>query len=320
MHRLLFRDFGRLGMDAIFAGNLSKVYTGGKEALSDVSFSLKQGEVFGFLGPNGAGKTTMVKLLNGMLSPTNGACSVFGVDPAVEPEKMHGFAGVVTEHAQMYDHLSGLDNLIFYGMLFGLSRGESRKKAQALLERLDLSDTGGRKLSGYSTGMRQRLSLARALIHQPKILFLDEPTSGLDPESAQSVNQLIRGLAKEEGCTVFLCTHQLRYAQELCTSYGLIDEGRLLAAGTLDALRERVFSGLTVQVRADVFPRKLPFRMTGEGSAEIEVQSEDEVPALVRSIIEAGGNVYHVSSDKMSLEEIYFSLLEKSKGRKGAAK
>lgn len=233
-------------MEAVVLEHLSKTYPGGKEAVRQVSLALGEGEVFGFLGPNGAGKTTTVKLLNGMLTPTAGSCRVLGSDPAREPEKVHARSGVVTEHAQMYDNLTGLQNLMFYASIFGMAEGQARGRANELLRQLGLEDAKDQKLSAYSTGMRQRLSLARALIHRPEALFLDEPTSGLDPESAKNVNRLIRRLAKEEGITVFLCTHQLRYAQEICTRYGLMEEGRLLAMGTLEELRRQVCPTITL--------------------------------------------------------------------------
>jgi len=304
-------------MKAVIIENLSKIYTGGKKAVDDISFTLNQGEVFGFLGPNGAGKTTAVKLLNGMLSPTGGTCRVFDVDPSVKPEQVHQFSGVVTEHAQMYDNLTGLQNLIFYGTLFGVSAAESSSRALALLEQLDLTDAKDQKLDTYSTGMRQRLSLARAMIHHPKILFLDEPTSGLDPESVLSVNNMIKSLAENEGTTIFLCTHQLRYAQEICNSYGLIDDGVLLAVGSIEKLRSLVFSGMTVSIKADHFPKDMPMTKTGERRYEITVQSEEEIPAVVKRIVDGGGSVYHISARRLSLEEIYFTLLEKRTEKKG---
>ncbi|MCL2127808.1 MAG: ABC transporter ATP-binding protein [Treponema sp.] len=299
-------------MTAVTAEKLTKVYPGGKRALSGVDFSIEEGEIFGFLGPNGAGKTTAVKLLNGMLGVTEGSCRVFGVDPGSAPEKAHAVSGVVTEHAQMYNSLTGLENLVFFGTVFGMTAGESGKRALELLERLDLCGAKDQKLSEYSTGMRQKLSLARALIHRPKILFLDEPTSGLDPESALSVNGLIKSLAREKGTTVFLCTHQLRYAEEICTGYGLIDEGSMLAAGSIDELRSFVFSGMTVTVKADIYPQGLKTRKDGE-FARIDVDSQEDIPALVKRIVGEGGKVYHVTARGLSLEEIYFALIERRK-------
>jgi len=211
----------------------------------------------------------------------------------------------------MYDHMTGLQNLTFYGALFGVSAAEGLERANSLLEQLELTDAKDRKLGTYSTGMRQRLSLARALIHRPKILFLDEPTSGLDPESILNVNRMIKNLAENEGATIFLCTHQLRYAQEICNSYGLIDNGVLLASGNIDHLRSLVFPGMTVTIETDKFPPDITTLKTEGRLNELNVHSEDEIPALVKRIVDGGGSVYSVSSRRLSLEEIYFALLEK---------
>lgn len=257
-------------MQTVVLENLSKTFSGGKKAVKDVSLSLEKGEVFGFLGPNGAGKTTTVKLLNGMLVPSEGRCSVMGYDPVRDPEKVHAVSGV-------------------------------------LLEKLELKEAAEQKLAAYSTGMRQRLSLARAMIHRPEVLFLDEPTSGLDPESAQNVNRLIREMAGEQGTTVFLCTHQLRYAQEICTRYGLIEEGRLLAQGTLEELREEVNPGAEILIRGENLPEST------ERNLHVKIQSEKEIPGIIRNIVEAGGDIYEVKIVRSSLEDIYFTLTTKGK-------
>ena len=295
-------------METVAIQKLSKTYPGGKEALKQLSMSLSTGEVFGFLGPNGAGKTTTVKLLTGVLSPSGGLCEIMGVNPNIQPEKVHLLSGIVTEHAQMYDNLTGIENLMFYATAFGLKQKEGKQRGESLLKELELTEAKDRKLATYSTGMRQRLSLARALLHRPKVLFLDEPTSGLDPESAQNVNQIIHNLACKEGITVFLCTHQLRYAQEICTRYGLIDQGILLASGTIDELRARVFTSKSLRICASAVPDKLNFVKCGINEFETQIQDKKEIPYLVRKIVEAGEDIYSVNLIEPTLEDIYFTL------------
>lgn len=294
-------------MKAIFLDHLSKTFPGGTRAVDGLSIQLDPGEILGVLGPNGAGKTTTVKLLTGMLTPSSGSCAVLGHDPARQPEQVHAISGVVTEHAQMYDTLTGLENLAFFGALFGLPPAESQTRGLALLELLDLAGAAGQKLGTYSTGMRQRLSLARALMHRPSVLFLDEPTSGLDPQSAQAVHSLLRRLAREEGITIFLCTHQLRYAQEICTCYGLMDHGRLFAQGTLDQLQAQWGGGITVTIQAG--GPSLPFPQTAPGRYEIPIASMEEIPALVRRVVDAGGAITQVTPCAPTLEELYFHLI-----------
>ena len=273
-------------MKAITVEALSKTFSGGTVAVDGIRFSLNQGEIFGFLGPNGAGKTTTVKLLCGMLTPSGGKCQVLGIDPTQNPEQLHEKVGVVTEHAQMYDHMTAWENLQFYGTLFGMSRSECADRAKLLLHRLELADVMDRKLATYSTGMRQRLSLVRALLHRPQILFLDEPTSGLDPESAQN-------------------------AQEICTTYGLMDKGRLFAAGDITELRSMVCQNTKVRIKASCLPKDMVYKEVGDHIYDVDVASEHDIPLIVKRIVEAGGDLYHVSEQQMSLEEIYFSLIDR---------
>lgn len=297
-------------MKAIEITQLEKVYSDGKKALANVSLKVSQGTIFGFLGPNGAGKTTTVKLLNGILKPTDGEIRVLGLDPVKEAKKLHQSTGILTEHAGMYDHLSGLDNLLFFGQVFGLTKAESQARAKQLLEKLELSEAAEVKLKSYSTGMRQRLSLARTLIHRPKVLFLDEPTSGLDPESTKKVNQLLLELSKEEGTTIFLCTHQLRYAQEICNEYGLMDNGQLLALGSLEELRKRTFNNQKVIIETDTMPSSIVSRQINAAIYELTLSDKTEIPQLVKEIVTQGGNISQVTPMDYSLEDIYFALLE----------
>lgn len=288
-------------MKTVVLQDVSKTYPGGKEAVKGISLSLNEGEVFGFLGPNGSGKTTTIKMLNGVLTPSAGQCRVMGLDSVKCPEKVHAISGVLTEHAQMYDGMTGFQNLIFYAGIFGILEQEAKNRARFLLEKLELEEAADQKLTAYSTGMRQKLSLARAMIHHPKVLFLDEPTSGLDPESAQNVNKLIKEIAGKQGVTVFLCTHQLRYAQEICTRYGLISKGELLAAGTLDELRKRVDTGTELRIRTEKW-------------LYTKINSEKEIPVIIRNMVNEGKDIYEVEIRYPTLEDIYFEL---TSGRKG---
>lgn len=297
-------------MNAIEIEQLEKTYPEGKKALDRISLVVPQGTIFGFLGPNGAGKTTTIKLLTGILNPTGGEMSVLNLNPAKEAEKLHQLTGVLTEHAGIYDHLTGIDNLSFFGQLFGMSKSDSEAKGMQLLEKLGLSDAAQVKLKSYSTGMRQRLSLARTLIHSPKLLFLDEPTSGLDPESTKSVNELLLELSKEEGTTIFLCTHQLRYAQEICNEYGLMDNGKLLALGSLEQLRKRTFNSYKLTIETDFMPQTIDSKQISEDTYELSLQEKSEIPVLVKEIVQQGGNISQVTPTDYSLEDIYFALLE----------
>lgn len=247
-------------MDAIYAADLSKTYDSKNYALSNLSLNIPHGGVCGFLGPNGAGKTTTVKLLTGLLMPSSGECEVMGISPVYEPERVHAICGVLTETAKMYGQMTGMENLVFFAQTCGIPSPFANERASNLLKKLDIWDARDKKVSAYSTGMAQRLSLARALINNPQVLFLDEPTSGLDPESAHAVNELITALAKKEGTTVFLCTHQLRYAQDICDQYGLIDQGHLLAFGDFDTLSEQI--GCKIKAGIRLKPETSTIKMT----------------------------------------------------------
>lgn len=298
-------------MTGIVAKKLSKSYED-TQALRGLTLEIPEGGVCGFLGPNGAGKTTAVKLFNGLVTPTSGECTVLGIHPQENPQGVHQICGVMTETARMYGQLTGLENLCFFGETAGMERGDARERACELLRWLELWDARDKKAGAYSTGMMQRLSLARALIHRPRVLFLDEPTSGLDPESAQMVNEMIAQLAREEGTTVFLCTHQLRYAQDVCSMYGILQKGELLACGAFETLWKQAGCRIWAGVRL------------GEGSAPIAgmeekdgwwckaVDSEKEMPAILEQLIRNGSSVYEARLFYPQLEEVYFRYLEGS--------
>ena len=295
---------------AIHTQNLGKSYDGAVYAVHGLSLEIPTGSVFGFLGPNGAGKTTTVKLLTGLLKPTEGSCAVFGLAPAQKPAEVHRVCGVVTETARMYGRMTGMQNLLFYGQLFGLERRECRERAERLLKRMDLWDARDKFLSAYSTGMAQRLSLARALIGAPRMLFLDEPTGGLDPESALAVNAMIGALAREEGVSVFLCTHQLRYAQDICTSYGILHKGKLLACGDLESLSREIGLPLRAQLRLKTKNPPDGLEQVGEGWWRADLESEEEMPALLKRVVSGGCDVYEARLTRPTLEDVYFQFVK----------
>ena len=301
-------------MYAIQASNLTKKYEQ-VVALSGLDLTVEPGSVMGYLGPNGSGKTTTVKLLTGLVQPTVGDSTVLGLSSFKESEKIHARTGVLTETAACYHHLSAMENLLFFGALFGLPEAKVRARAEYLLKKLDLWAARGRRAGTFSTGMKQRLSLARALIHSPQVLFLDEPTSGLDPESAAIVNRMIAAMAREEGVTVLLCTHQLRYAADICSDFAILEHGRLQAAGTLPALVEasgvRPTASFRVAEGADV-PEGL---VQNGGCWEKTMESESEMPALVESLVAMGTPVYEALIRRPTLEDVYFTFVQETEGK-----
>ena len=195
----------------------------GLRALDEISFSVQRGELFGFLGPNGAGKTTTIKILTGQLRPTSGHARVMDCDVVEERQGLKPQIGVVFEYQNLYEQLSARDNLNFCARLYGVRKA----RVEAILDQVGLTDRADDKLKKYSNGMKQRLLIARALLHQPKVLFLDEPTRGLDPNAAREIRAFIARLA-EGGVTVFLTTHYMEEADQLCDRVAILDHGRIV--------------------------------------------------------------------------------------------
>jgi ABC-2 type transport system ATP-binding protein len=211
---------------AIHMDRVSRQF-GSRLALDRVSLAVEPGEVFGYLGPNGAGKTTTVRILTGQLRPTSGVARIHGVDCATGHDRLAPLIGVVFEAQNVYERLSGRDNLTFAGRLYGCPR----RRVDEVLALLDLSDRAGDLVSTYSNGMKQRLLIGRALLHEPRVLFLDEPTSGLDPHAARTIRDFIAGLPTQ-GVTVFLTTHTMPEAERLCHRVAIIEHGRIVALDT----------------------------------------------------------------------------------------
>lgn len=295
-------------MNSIEVSNLSKSYGGKEYALSGVSFSIPMGEIFGFLGPNGSGKTTTVRLLNGILTPTKGNAVILGKDISKEQVEIHKLCGVMTETALMYENLTGFENLMFFGRMHGMPEKDIKERGMELLEALELSEAGNRRVKTYSTGMKRKLSLARALLHRPKILFLDEPTSGLDPESAINVTKMVRQLSIEHGVTIFLCTHQLKYAEEICTLYGFIHKGSLLGFGTFDALLKHRNNAKHLEIRGIDIPNMYQTEETAGGIFRIPIGSDSDASRIIYDILSNGGKVFEARQIHWNLEDLYFSF------------
>jgi ABC-2 type transport system ATP-binding protein len=210
-------------MKAIEVMNLTRNYNG-LCAVDNISFEVETGEIFGFLGPNGAGKTTTIKMLTGQLRPTSGYARVVGCDVVDERQELKPQIGVVFDYQNIYERLSARDNLSFYARLYGVEKDRIRE----VLAQVGLMGRERDKIKKYSNGMKQRLLIARALLHEPKVLFLDEPTRGLDPGVARDIRAIVADLAKE-GVTIFLTTHYMEEADRLCNRVAIIDQGRIVA-------------------------------------------------------------------------------------------
>jgi ABC-2 type transport system ATP-binding protein len=207
-------------------------------AVRDLSFSVPAGEVFGFLGPNGAGKTTTIRMLTGLVRPTSGTACVAGFDVLREPLEVKRRVGYLAETPYLYPKLTGREFLQFMGGLYEVPASTTRQRAERLLGLFELVDKADQLVESYSHGMRQKLALAGAMLHEPQVLFLDEPTSGLDPRGARLIKDLLLGLVAR-GHTIFLSTHVLEIAEQLCHRVGIMQHGQLVATGTLDELRRQ---------------------------------------------------------------------------------
>ncbi len=291
-------------------------------AVDNLSLAIPAGNIFGFLGPNGAGKTTTIRLLLGLLEPTAGQARVLGYDIRTQSAEIRQVCGALLENHGLYERLSAEDNLEYYGRIWRIPRPERLRRQQSLLERLGLWDRRKETIVEWSRGMKQKLAVARALFHHPRLVFLDEPTAGLDPVAAASLRDDLGQLAVQEGVTVFLTTHNLTEAEKLCHQVGVIRQGRLIAIGSPEALRNRS-STPRVEVRGSGFTEKLLSELNSRpeiktaslrnGSLWLELTAETSATPLVSMLIAGGAQVEEVRRDKASLEDVFLTLMEEDK-------
>jgi ABC-2 type transport system ATP-binding protein len=294
---------------------------GEKNAVDQLALEVQAGEIFGFLGHNGAGKTTTVRLLNGVLEPTSGGAQVLGLDPQTEGPALRARTGVLTETPSLDERLTARDNLSIYADLYNVPRADVAGRVNSLLAEFELADRADEKVGGYSKGMKQRLALARALLHKPEVLFLDEPTAALDPVAARHVHSLVENLARREGCTVFLCTHNLVEAQKLCDRVAVMEHGHLVALGTPSDLTRQYVKRLDVDLEVDpvqmelVLPilNELPQLVIGSPKQEkdfftLTLSGREAIPQLLAVLVQKGLRVYRLAPQEANLEEVYFAL------------
>jgi ABC-2 type transport system ATP-binding protein len=285
-------------------------------ALSRLTLDVPAGTITVLLGPNGAGKTTAIRVITGALQPDEGTVRVFGSDPVLDGTAIRQRCGVVTAKPSLYDRLSGLDNLRYAAELYDLGRGRTAdERARAAAARFGIADALPHEVGGYSTGMKTRLALARAVLHDPDLLLLDEPTSGLDPESAAAVLDLIRSMATD-GKTVLMCTHLLLEAEGLADRVVILQDGTSLVAGPPAELARRYWPAATVRISAedgrhlDALPAQPGVRRYERqgDTATIELDRVDRTPDLVRALSIAGVRLTRVEPFAPTLEDLYFAV------------
>jgi ABC-2 type transport system ATP-binding protein len=302
----------------IIADGLTRRF-GDLVAVDKLNLEVFPGEVFGFLGHNGAGKTTTIRLLNGVLAPSSGMACVFDLDPMDDGPAVRRQTGILTETPSLDERLTGRENLEIYADLYGVPPAEVSDRVGHLLETFELAQRADERAGDYSKGMKQRLALARALLHRPPLLFLDEPSAGLDPLAARRVHEMITRLSHEERRTVFLCTHNLAEAQKLCDRVAVLEHGRLVALGTPADLARQWGRSQRLQIEIDPagLPAALEVLRTSlgindpaqeNGSLVISGASREAVPGLVAALVAAGVQIYRVAPQETSLEDVYFAL------------
>ena len=288
-------------------------------ALDGLDLEVPAGIVFGFLGPNGAGKTTTIRLLLGLLEPTRGRAEVLGLDVLSRGADVRALSGALLEQSGLYERLSAQDNLEYYGRIWRLSEADRRARVRELLTHFGLWDRRAEQAGLWSRGMKQKLAVARALLHRPRLVFLDEPTAGLDPVAAASLRDDLAALASREGATVFLTTHNLDEAERLCHRVAVIRAGRLLAEGPVEDLKRGPASPAT-DVRGSGLGQALLARLdtlpgvdrveTVDGRLTIHWKSRADVPALLRVLVEGGAAVDEIATRKATFEDAFLKLVK----------
>jgi len=283
----------------------------GREILRSISFSVKRGDIFGYLGPNGAGKTTTIRTILGLFQPTAGKVLVMG--KPVDDDSVKRKIGFVLEADGLYDNLTAYRNLEYYCQLYDVPQDERRKRIEGVLELVDLSDRGSDKVSIYSKGMRQKLALARAMVHDPEVLILDEPTAGIDPTGQIEVRKIILDLA-QKGKTIFFSSHNLDEVQRICNRIALIHQGKIKLQGELSKLRLKTGGGRVVVETAEPLKEIPDLPGLQEVNDRMLIFSNGDVSEIISALTQHGIKIEEVRREKASLEELYTAMVKEAEG------
>jgi ABC-2 type transport system ATP-binding protein len=300
---------GEILTNIIKVDNVSKQFNN-REILKDVSFTIKEGSINGLLGPNGAGKTTIIRLLNGVIDATSGKMKVMNFDPKQQGDEIRKRAGIVTESASLYHDISAWDNLVFFSKLYGKN---DSNRINYLLQQFDMLPYKEQVVGSFSTGMKKRISLAKALLHNPRLLFLDEPTNGLDPEGINEVIHYLYKVNQEEGVTILICSHVLHQLESICDSYLFLNEGRIVEKGAKQELEDKYLKEISLLVETGLNPvnsqsyKGYPYNRKGSNQLEFLLASKDEITPLLTNILSETW-VHSCEITNRSLEALYFNI------------
>jgi ABC-2 type transport system ATP-binding protein len=307
--------------EVIKAEGLTKIFNHNLTAVDHVNFSVKHGEVFGFLGPNGAGKTTTINMLITILKPTEGKASVLGFDIAKQDSDVRNVIGVVPQEYTADEDLTGLENILLCADMYGIPRKTAKERAEDLLKLVELTDFKDKRVQTFSGGMRRRLELACGLINRPKILFLDEPTLGLDVQTRTATWSYIRTLKKEYGMTLFMTTHYLEEADNLCDRIAIIDHGKIIVVGAPEDLKRSLGGDvITLGIKEDVDVTELVRKVEHvkdvkkeDGTYRIKAEEgEVTAPLIIEALRKKGYTVTKLSLTEPTLNEVYLEFTGRS--------
>jgi ABC-2 type transport system ATP-binding protein len=290
--------------------NVSKGFDG-RAILKDVSFTVNEGSIIGLLGPNGAGKTTIIRLLNGVISASSGQMTVMGFYPQKNGDEIRKRSGIVTESTALYHDMTAWDNLVFFSKIY---HSYDPNRISHLLEQFEMLDKKDQLVGTFSTGMKKRISLAKALLHKPSLLFLDEPTNGLDPEGIKEVMYYLQKVNQEEKVTILICSHVLHQLETICHSYLFLKDGRIIEKGTRLELEDKYLSEIKFLVETGLEPEQggqtflgYPYVRKGPHLLEFTLPSKEGVTNLLKGII-AQSWVHNGEITNRSLEALYFKI------------